>query len=187
MYKNSPTLAAKLINYKNLAQNVLDGSTKDRKTWSLPCGKCALCGNHGNHSNMVPTIYTIKSNTGREFKLLQNLNCKNYGIYAAQCKLCKEHYVGQTINTFSKRWTAHHSIWNKFEIAKNNDKAALLTHFSKFHQNFLNSKPNIANCFDVIFLEQPKNTITLDWLEDKWYNKLNATININKLLLPKFK
>ena len=91
------------------------------------------------------------------------------------------------MNSFSTRWNGHRPYWNRFEYSENSDKSALLTHFAKHHPVVLNSNPTLPNCFEVIFIEQPKDTSSLDWLEDKWFHKLNASININKLLLPKFK
>ena len=34
----------------------------------------------------------------------QKMNCKDYGLYAATCNICKQIYKGQTINSFTKRW-----------------------------------------------------------------------------------
>ena len=42
-------------------------------------------------------------------------------------------YVGKTKNKFSTRWNNHRSFWNKFNVKDNNDRAAFLRHFYKFH------------------------------------------------------
>ena len=63
-----------------------------------------------------------------------------------------------------------------------NDRAVLLKHFYKFHFDVLNAKPNITECFTVIFVEQPDKTL-LDWCENRWINYLNAKININRIFL----
>ena len=39
------------------------------------------------------------------------------------------------------------------------------------------AKPDITECFMVIFVKQPDKTL-LDWCENKWINYLNAKINI---------
>ena len=45
VYKNSPTLAIKLTNYKQLSQILPNTDNPD----SYPCGKCALCENFKNY------------------------------------------------------------------------------------------------------------------------------------------
>jgi len=78
-------------------------------------------------------------------------------------------------------------IWkNLIRSSDNNDKAALLRHYAKFHYNILQEKPNLSDCFHVTFIEESEMQ-RLDWFEGKWFHKLRAKININKLLLPKFK
>ena len=71
-----------------------------------PCGRCALCGNHGSRNSMVPLMKHIRTPNG-ERRLKQKLNCKDYGIYAAGCKNFDNYYVGQTMTSFSQRWTKH--------------------------------------------------------------------------------
>ena len=72
-------------------------------------------------------------------------------------------YVGQTKNKFSTRWNNHRSLRNKFNFKDDNDRCALLKHFYKFHFDVLNAKPDITECFMVIFsgyyLEQPDKTL----------------------------
>ena len=50
------------------------------------------------------------------------------------------------------------------------------------HFEILNAKPDITECFVVIFVEQLDNTL-LDWCENRWINDLNAKININRIFL----
>ena len=137
-------------------------------------------------ASMVKSCKIITTTKGKQIKLWQNLNCKNYGIYVAQCKICQKQYVAQTKNTFSTRWNTHRAVWKKFDLSDNNDKSALLRHNANCHTQNFNTKPTISDCFSVIFVEEPKLS-HLDWCEDKWYNELEADININKLLLPRFK
>ena len=109
---------------------------------SYKCGKCALCGNHGTHINMVDETKTIKTKTGKIFKLKQKLCCKDFGIYVAQCTTCAETYVGQTATSFATRWNGHRSSWKKFSEANKkekdqnneiNEEQALFEHYIKHH------------------------------------------------------
>ena len=63
-------------------------------------------------------------------------------------------------------------------------KLPSLKHFYKFHFNSFNAKPDITECYMVIFVEQQDKTL-LDWCENKWINYLNAKINItgNRIFL----
>ena len=100
VYKNPPTLATKLTNYKKLSQILPNTDNRG----SYPCGKCALCGNFKNYKNMVKTVdYITSHSNSKKFNLKQHLTCKNYGIYVAECKFCKMQYLGQTKNKFSTR------------------------------------------------------------------------------------
>ena len=60
------------------------------------------------------------------------------------------------------RWNGHRSYWNKFEHSEHNDKSSLLMHFAKHHPVVLKSNPTLPNCLEVIFIEQPKDTSSLD-------------------------
>ena len=159
---------------------------------SHPCNKCALCGNFKEYrwyrigKSVVTPVNTIKTKQGKQIFLKQNLTCFNFGIYAAQCKICKNIYVGQTKNAFSTRWSGHRRIWNSKIIEKHSNRAALLIHYHTEHKHVINSHPVIFNCFDVIFLEKPKDFGKLDFLESDWINRLYAQINITKTVLPKF-
>ena len=52
----------------------------------------------------------------------------------------------------------NHSFRKKFNVNNDNDRAALLKHFYKFHFDVLNAKTDITECFMVLFLEQPDKT-----------------------------
>ena len=45
-----------------------------------------LCNRRGE-GGMVEKTNLIKSKNGKTFKLKKNLNCKNFGIYAAKCNV----------------------------------------------------------------------------------------------------
>ena len=131
----------------------------------------------------------------------ENLNCKNYGIYAARRLLCGQFYVGQTINRFSKRWAGHSASWiacgnseSKFTPTVD-DSSALYAHLIKYHNQFSVEKlplrkvrkaTTLSDLFEVIFLQQPKNKQNLDLYESQWIYKLDAQINITKGILPKY-
>ena len=112
VYSRPCTLKTILTNYRKIAHQEVN-EEKNIVGISKKCNKCSTCGNFGKHKNMVTETGTITTKSGQIIKLKQNLNCKNFGIYAAQCLICEEIYVGQTINSFSKRWTGHRQIWKK--------------------------------------------------------------------------
>jgi len=89
---------------------------------------------------------------------------------------------------FSIRWSAHWSTWKVgYTGGGLEDKAALLHHFYHRHFEFFNQNPDITECFKVTFLQEPQNKRHLDFNESKWISKLQAKININKTILPKFR
>ena len=103
---------------------------------------------------MVQRTEVIRCNT-KYLNLKQKLNCKNYGIYVAECKNCDMQYVGQTKNKFSVRWLHTDRIGTNLNFEENNDKAALLKHYANYHEEILVNKLCISDCFSVIFVEQP--------------------------------
>ena len=120
-----------------------------------PCGQCALCGCYGkNNKSMVQNASELLTKT-KTFKLNQSLTCADFGIYVATCVICREQYVGQTSNKFSKRWSAHRSNWNKQDCKTDSDKdqMALSRHYSENH-NTINKPPLHEACI-VPFVEQP--------------------------------
>ena len=135
---------------------------------------------------MVHQTSTITAANGKIFALKQTLDCSNYDIYVATCRLCHNQYIGQTINKFSKRWCHHRFIGNQFKYDNIDDKAALLHRYHTFYRLTLQTKPDIADCFFVTFVDQPPKHL-LSIYENIWLDKLNATININKMLLPSIK
>ena len=150
---------------------------------SSPCGHCALCGRHGKYTkSMVPSTKVLQTNFGN-FNLRQNLTCSNYGIYVTTCQLCNNQYVGQTKNIFSTRWNSHRKNWKNFDFLFKSDKAALLKHFYEQHRSFSLNKPDIAECFFVVFVEQP-SVMNLDVCEDKWASLIRANLNIKKNNMP---
>ena len=82
----------------------------------------------------------------------QNLTCSNYRIYAANAK------------------------------GQHNDRASLLIHYQSWHTELINSQPDISDCFEVIFLQEPGHQQKLDVLQSMWINKLDA----DKTGLPKY-
>ena len=167
IYKKPATIQSILTNYRRIALNI-QTSTMTRNGSSSPCNKCALCGNQSQHSSMVQTVNAVTNKDGISIHLFQNLNCSNFGIYAAQCTICNQLYIGQTKNKFSIRWTAHRSFWNKKLLEYNNtDQAALLKHYHNYHYSTHAIKPKISDCFNAIFLGAPLNTNWLDVCESR--------------------
>ena len=100
VYKRPSSLNSMITNYKKIAisSGRENATTTPTSGESKPCGNCALCGNFGVHrKNKVKNTNTVTNLHGKTFTLKQNLNCKNYGIYAARCLLCGQFYVGLTI------------------------------------------------------------------------------------------
>ena len=114
-----PSLGMQLLNYKKISQESVKEKSlrkeeKCKKTKSSRCMGCALCGNYKNYKNMVSEVNKIRNKKGKYFKLKDNLDCRNYGIYGAECLKCQEIYIGQTKNKFSTRWNSHRSKWKQF-------------------------------------------------------------------------
>jgi len=120
---------------------------------------------------MIEAKSEITTLNGQTFKLYQNLTCENCGIYAAQYQLCHHLYVGQTINRFSTRWSAHRSTWKAgYTRVGSEDKAVLLYH----HLEFLNQNPNITECYKVAFQRNLKITNILTYTKQM---KANGLVN----------
>ena len=143
-YTRPPTISKLVTNYKNISKNQ-DKNQNNKCGSSKPCGKCALCGNFKNYTNMVKTTNIIKSKEGKTYKLIQQLDCKSYGVYVAQCEVCGECYVGQTITPFHLRWNQHRATWKKmtklqnYKVDKDNndDEVALFHHYKENHKDDL--------------------------------------------------
>ena len=180
VYKRPPPLSQYFTKYKHIAH----GSEAREPGSSQPCGRCKLCVNHGKDSKtMIFNTNIIKSKSGKIFKLNRQLTCSNFGIYAATCKICLEQYVGQTTTSFSNRWNGHRAVW-KNSTSADGDAAALKNHYKKYHPT--KSNIGLAEAFDVAFVDAPGSACGLDMLESRWIKRLNATININKTILPKY-
>ena len=74
----------------------------------------------------------------------------------------------------------------QFKYDNIDDKAALLHHYHISHRLTLQTKPDIADCFFVTFIDQPPKHLSSIY-KNIWLDKLNATINTNKMLLPSIK
>ena len=122
----------------------------------------------------------------RTFKLNQSLTCADFGIYVATCVICHEQHAGQTSKKFSKRWSAHRSNWNKQDCKTDSgkDQMALSRHYSENHGTI--NKPPLHEAYTVTFVEQP-SCHSLDICENKWYNLIDAQINIQNMILPHVK
>ena len=81
---------------------------------------------------MISNNKTIQS-----MKTKQHLNCKNYGVYAATCNICKDLYFEQIMNSFTKRWNAHRNICKNNKTKLNHeikDQLALIIDYKKNSQ-----------------------------------------------------
>ena len=193
VYAKPPTISTMITNYKTFTQDEahkIEGASK--------CGKCGLCGNFGSLKNMVVECGEIERKDGVKLKIKQKINCKDTGIYAARCKVCREIYVGQTSNRFSVRWNGHRSAWREItdkgrhgykDSVENSDKCALFLHYAKHHEEILWRKRtgmDLSKAYEVIFMERATGG-RLNTAESFWITNLKANININKTFLPKIK
>jgi len=154
-YKRPATIGSHITNYRTLAhRNVVTAETGS----SAPYGHCALCGNFDRHRRSMVNYTKVLETPSKTFQLKQKLNSTNYGIYMATCTICSKQYVGQTINKFSIRWNAYRSIWNSFDATADNDKAALLKHFYKYHD--LTQNNPFRNVLKLPLWNNPKLAIS---------------------------
>ena len=179
-YKKPLCLASLLLNFRSLSVNI----DKPNKGDSFkPCRHCAICGNHGQHRNSMVMPTTIIKTDNETIKLKQNLTCRNYGIYAAECTIWYAKYIGQTKTKFSTRWRAHRTNWNKQNSKFDNDQSALLKHYLNYHLNDLNQNNMFSFKYRVIFLQQPEAAL-LDFYEDFWSHRIIPSINIQPMITP---
>ena len=130
---------------------------------------------------MVEKTSYIVSEKGRRFAITSHLGCKDYGIYVATCRICKQQYVGQTSESFSKRWNSHRSNWKNGNV-EGGDKAALRLHYVNHHSTQQNA--TLPSIFKVTFVDKPDSFKDLDLMESRWIKRLQAKININETILP---
>ena len=92
------------------------------------------------------------------------------------------------VRVFSTRWSGHRTFWNNNNAkGQRYDRASLmLIHNQFWHTELMNSLPYISDCFEIIFLQVPRDQQKLDVLESIWIDKLDAEINVNKTDLPQF-
>jgi len=186
-YRRPPNLASMLTQFRKLSFS----SETPQEPGSHPCKQCATCGKYGKQMGKpaVKSCTSITAENGAVYKIRQSLTCDNSGIYAVRCKLCKKLYTGQTMNAFKSRFTQHRTVWNKFKVTSSNmdDQASLLKHFQKVHPAEYRKKPEFYKAWEITFVEEPLNSGNLDIYEDRWHNKLKSSINIQNMILPRFK
>ncbi|MEC8567887.1 MAG: GIY-YIG nuclease family protein, partial [Pseudomonadota bacterium] len=178
VYKRPQIRGNKLLRYRGIAHNIKSSLLGA----SSPCNRCKLCGKFGKSANMVNSATSITSMKGKSFTIKRSLNCSDWGIYVATCAVCSHQYVGQTSTKFSARWNTHRATW-RHGAEDEGDKAALLKHFKKNHPDYLGRE--LSSAFTVTFVDRPSSPKNLDLLESKWINRLEATINIQKTVLPR--
>ena len=141
---------------------------------------------------MVYSESTITNkSTNKTYNINNNLNCRNFGIYAAICTHCPATYVGQTVTPFKDRWNAHRNSWKKnigqTDLDNKNDQAALLKHYLTHHPDVLKKCKNISSAWRVAFIEEPDPT-NIDMRETHWRDLLEdkrLTVNIQKMVWPR--
>jgi len=93
---------------------------------------------------MVSGTSNIKAKN-KIFPLNQNLTYANYGVYVATGVTCSQQYVGQTVNKFYTRWTAHRGSWNKPAIGGDRSPTALLRTIQRCHRRRKDFGQAVAN------------------------------------------
>ena len=146
--------------------------------------------------NMVLATDKIRLPNGKLFTIKAAITCKHQGIYAARCIQCHQFYVGQTKNSFSTRWNTHRSSWKKMISASKNitvakddpwkDQNALFMHYTKKHPKKVHKNLLLSEAFQVVFIEKTKAS-QLDVRENYWISKLDASINVSRTYMRKYK
>ena len=192
-FKKPANLSTHLIHFRKLCHK--RASNEHTHDHSPACGKCSLCSSWGPYNiNMVYESPNIENKiTKQQFNIRNNLNCRNFGIYAAICKQCPAIYVGQTVTPFKDRWSKHRSDWKNNWINKNvdckNDQAALRKHYLARHPDQLQWCSEISSAWKVAFLEEPSVHL-IDMRETHWRDLLEdkkAIVNIQKMVWPRVK
>ena len=166
-----------LTNYKKIAHSTTENTGQGR---SQLCKKCALCGHFNHYKSMIHQTSTITAANEKIFALKQTLDCSNYGIYMATCRLCHKQYIGQTINKFLNAG----ATTDLFGINLNTTILAIKQYY------YTITTPSIQNqILPIVFCnvcrEPPRHLLSI--YENIWLDQLNATINTNKMLLPSIK
>ena len=64
------------------------------------------------------------------------------------------------------------------------DKAALVKHYAKKHPLEFESKLDFYKAWSVVFLDSPSNPAELDIYENRWFEKMGGSVNIQRMVLP---
>ena len=93
-------------------------------------------------------------------------------------------YVGMTTGKFSIRFGGHRGKFN-FNISDDtSDNYALAGHYKKVHKiSTTENLPKFEDAYELIFLEEPDPS-KIRQCEDKWRLKLDADINVQKMITP---
>jgi len=76
------------------------------------------------------------------------------------------------------------ALCGTLNLSNDQEQVPLLHHV--VHEHKIEKKPKISECFVVTFVEQPSYD-DLDICEDKWLNKISASINKHRIILPRIK
>ena len=106
-------LGSLITNYKIISHASKQTPYSGVGGFSRACGRCGLCGNFGDLENMVWETNKVERSDGVRLNVKHRLDCRDSGVYAAQCLICREFYVGQTMNRFNTRWNGHRSVWRE--------------------------------------------------------------------------
>eukprot|EP01083_Nonionella_stella_P078312 214231_1 len=124
----------RLINASDDVQN-----RKGQTFKSEPCESSARCKSCG----YIQSTNSITSKTfGIKYKLQGKNNClSSNGIYAIECKNCKDQYIGSTIQTFRSRQNGHRGGIRNAKV----NLCEMYRHFNSYPCNGGQNEDNLHN------------------------------------------
>ena len=164
-YLDSHNIRIELVNSTGSSIGKLLFNNNVRSEVPHKCNSfCVVC-NKGLRGDSEQAVSPIN---GRSYRLNQNLNCMDGGIYAISCA-CTALYTGKTTTAFNKRFCEHFRSTN----------SAVFDH-SK-HCQVGKKREN----FSIQFLEnvQSRGKYSLSEREYLWNSRLRGIVNIQKTLL----
>ena len=195
VYKKPPAIKSLMLatKYRRISnETVNNGDNGMHEQYKCGKGRCALCV-------MVEPRSNIQDSLGqRSYNFKHSLTCIDYGIYILRCRKCAEQnakqvatYVGRTSTRFNTRFNDHRKNF-KEGIGKNvtnssqeqhQDKYALAMHYVNHHSDVIGTGKydQIKDAYTLHLVDKPSKMSFLPHLEDIWFQKVRANINIQKM------
>ena len=117
----------------NLARTKFYLLEKRLGSYKCGCNGCQVC------RSITETETFICNNDQRSYKINHNFECNEKClIYLLNCNCCQKQYVGQTVDTFRKRWNNYKDNARKFNRGEHCIQRHLYEHFTlPGHSSFL--------------------------------------------------